>query len=715
MFDSRTKWLTAQEFSKCEAVNVFHRESEGNVQPSDASRNNFHMYARRAFRLSSRIRSAEIRITADDYYKLYINGAYVAQGPAPGYPDRYYVNRLDVMKYLRAGDNVIAVDVYYQGLVNRVWVSGDMRQGFMMELIVDGKTAVRSDERFHYMKSASYTTKDTFGYETQYSEHFDSREEPVGWKDVGFDDFMWTACAVKPKTDYKLMWQETPVLDTEMITPEILLKEGKRTLYDFGREISGVICARAKGREGSVVTLHMGEELTGEGTFVRYQTRANCRYEDTWTLSGKTDEWEMYDYRGFRYLEVIGDDDTEILEIAARSQHYPLDEDACVLETTDHKLQKIFELCKNTIKTGVQEGFLDCPTREKGQYSGDLVITSLTHLYISGDVRLLKKALEDWMHSAFITKGLMAVFPCAFMQEIADYTLEFPLVAVRYYEHTGDRELLKEAYKACLGIYETYRKYERADGLIENVTEAWNLVDWPKNLRDDYDFPLEKPVGPGCHNVINAFYIGFVGGTEKIASILGEKFEARFSKLASAYEKAFYRPDQGLYADSENSSHFAVHSNILPLFYGMVSKDKEEKIAGWLIESGMKTGVYMAFFLLKALARAGKYEEVYKLITSEGEHSWMNMLDEGATTLFEAWGKDQKWNTSLCHPWASAPVSVLIEDVLGITPDVIDGGVWRCHLPKSVETLKMTVPVKGVNAVFLRDEGATTLTIEKKG
>ncbi len=43
-------------------------------------------------------------------------------------------------------------------------------------------------------------------------------------------------------------------------------------------------------------------------------------------------------------------------------------------------------------------------------------------------------------------------------------------------------------------------------------------------------------------------------------------------------------------------------------------------------------------------------------------------IEEGATTCFEAWGKDQKANTSLCHPWASAPISVIAEDILPTMP-----------------------------------------------
>jgi hypothetical protein len=44
------------------------------------------------------------------------------------------------------------------------------------------------------------------------------------------------------------------------------------------------------------------------------------------------------------------------------------------------------------------------------------------------------------------------------------------------------------------------------------------------------------------------------------------------------------------------------------------------------------------------------------------------MLAAGATTCMEAWGPDQKRNTSWCHPWASAPVSLTAGYVMGLRP-----------------------------------------------
>lgn len=712
IFEKNTKWLTAAEFSEKEAINVFHREGEENPAGHDDELCNYHMYARRAFRMGRHAERAELLITADDYYKLYINGTFVSQGPAPGYPGHYYVNRIDVLKYLRSGENVIAIDCYYQGLVNRVWVSGDMRQGFMCELHVDGKVVLRSDEHFHYMRSTSYVEKTEIGYKTQFTEHFDSRNEPKGWRDIGYDDFMWTACFVKKEPDYKFVWQETPVLETEIVKPLSVKQEGNIVHVDFGYEISGVLLSEFNGAKGEKVILHLAEEM--ENGEIKFNIRANCEYVHSFILDGDRNEWEMYDYCAFRYADFVLPKGVKLESVLARRQYYPMDESACVLDTTDEKLKKVFDLCKNTMKTGIQEGYIDCPTREKGQYSGDLAVTSLAHIYLTGDTRLLKKALDDWMRSGEITGGLMAVFPSSLMQEIADYSLLFPMVAWRYYEHTLNREYLKETYECAVKIIKVYSKYARKDGLIENVKEAWNLVDWPENLRDEYDFPLTRPVQDGCHNVINAYYIGANYYTEKMADELRIGKTKVFEKLCTSFNDAFFSMDTNLYVDAIGSSHSSVHANILPLFFGIVPEEKCDGVSDYLTRRGMAMGVYMAFFALKALCKNGKYKAAYDLIVSDGENSWLNMISEGATTLFEAWGKDKKWNTSLCHPWACAPVSVLIEDILGITPDVVRGGVWKQHLPLTVKHLTLSVPVRGKMVHFERNEDKSIITIEKK-
>lgn len=72
-------------------------------------------------------------------------------------------------------------------------------------------------------------------------------------------------------------------------------------------------------------------------------------------------------------------------------------------------------------------------------------------------------------------------------------------------------------------------------------------------------------------------------------------------------------------------------------------------------------GVYMAYFALAALVKQGEREFAEELVTDK--NCWHNMLSEGATTTFEVWGKEQKKNTSLFHPWATAPLIVFSDKV----------------------------------------------------
>ena len=55
------------------------------------------------------------------------------------------------------------------------------------------------------------------------------------------------------------------------------------------------------------------------------------------------------------------------------------------------------------------------------------------------------------------------------------------------------RIIFMKTLRSVKKIINGFRNYEREDGLICGVEDKWNLVDWPANLRDGYDFKLEPP------------------------------------------------------------------------------------------------------------------------------------------------------------------------------------------------------------------------------
>ena len=324
-------------------------------------------------------------------------------------------------------------------------------------------------------------------------------------------------------------------------------------------------------------------------------------------------------------------------------------------------MRRILTLCSDTVKYGVQEVFVDCPTREKGQYLGDVSISGRALSILTGDTTMMKKAILDFCHTAFICQGIMAVSCASFMQEIADYTLQFPAQVVWVYRRDGDMDFLREVEPYLSGLYEYLLAYENEDGLLEDLTEKWNLVDWPWNLRDDYSFDLERPQlkGRGVQNVLCAFWCGYLDAMDEYLTLIGKPKTGKTERAKQAFKQKFYSEELGLYCDTPDLTHAAIQSNVLPLMFDIGTQDETllERICKFIEKKRLTCmGTYMAFFTLAALVNHGRRDLAEQLALDEG--CWKNMLAEGATTAFEAWGKRQKSNCSLFHPWSTAPAIV---------------------------------------------------------
>ena len=601
-------------------------------------RNNFHISFTKRISVDD-FESAKIRICADDYYKLYINNEYVGQGPAPSYFFAQNFNEYDISDFLKKGENNIDVLVYYQGLTNRVWTSGDGRVGMIADVYIDNELFISSDKSWKYRIDESFTDSDTAGYETAFLENRDLRIPP--------SDF------ITPKENinhgYTFKAEPFPALQ---ITPKRVepIINGNTYFYDFAQEyVCNIRIKASSDKSGKKMIIRCAEELDENGG-LKYDMRCGVKYEEYCILNEGENLIEQFDYKAFRYLEIEAENGVKAAaEILIR--HYPCE--AVEIKTENEKLNSVLKLCKNTVLLGAQETLVDCPTREKGQYLGDAYISGFAHYYLTKDFRLLRKALEDFASSIEYCGSFLSVAPCSYKQEIADYALLFSNAVFKYYLLTGDKGFLKKMLSVCEFINAHYTSFAGADGLLVNADKEWNLVDWPEDARDGYEFS-EK------HCVLNAHYINSVLNEEKIKKALGIDCENKTDRLIKSFNNAFLDRKTGLYLDNPSSAHSSLHSNMLPLAFGII---KSEKICDYLIQRGMQCSVYMSYFYLKALCVSGRKKDALAFIISEDKHSWLNMINEGATTLFEAWSKDEKWNTSLFHPWGAAPVLIYFEDL----------------------------------------------------
>lgn len=656
-------FISHPDFYDIEPINIYHKELdelENKIVMDHHPEHllNKHIIYRRKKVLGA-FESAILKISADDYYKLYINGKFVTQGPAHSYPHAYFYNEIDVSKYLVEGENTFAVHTYYQGYSNNVWVTHDLKQMMWFSLSLDGKTLLESDEEWLCKYHSAYTAYSIIGYETNVGECYDAASPDVKFYEPDFDDSSFEHAKINTRDNWTLRRQESEQLDIYEVDPAEVEYTDYGIRLVLSSEMAGYLTFVAEGNAGDEVIIRCGEELNDDGS-VRWKMRAtDCNYEEKMILSGGTDKLMHYDYIAFRYAELHFPKSVHISELKMQVRHYPFVQ-RHEFKSSDARLQSVLDLCVNTIKYGTQEDYLDCPTREKGAYLGDLMVSGRAHAILTDDLTLIKQAAINFTTTTdIICPGLPSTYAATNMQEIADYSLEYPALLTWIYAQDGDIEFLKATEPCATGVYEYFTKYENADGLLESVKEKWNLVDWPKNLRDNYDFDLNHPICDGIHNVINALWYGFKLAMVELYEILGKHRDFGLEKTKESFVSTFYKSEVGLFVDSPTSSHASVHSNVFPLLFGLADGDEAliERIAEHIKKRRLVSmGVYMTYFAMAGLMRVGKVELCHELSVDEG--AWINMINEGATTTFEAWGKDQKWNTSLCHPWATSPLII---------------------------------------------------------
>ncbi len=652
-------WITDEEFAKLAPRNVFHRQLERISLPCDDHRNR-HILFRRTFALSKRPAQAVMYISADDYYKLYINGRRVAQGPAPAYPQRMGYQAFDVADYLAPGCNVIAVHTLYQGLINRVWVSGDQRHGLICDLVADGEVILFSDEQFLTHRHGGYAESGIVGYQTQFLETYDSSAAEVGFEAPDFDDSAWQNACKRQFADYSLCPQETKCLAIDEIAPVVWLErdlpgdDTRKSVYiDFGKTYVGYLQASAHGKAGDTVIVRCAQELSDENAkTLRYQMRCNCTYEEKWLLSGKKqDQLDWFDYKSFRYAELILPKDCRVEGICLLARHYPFTLTAQLRPeyAANADLLRVWELCVHTLHFGVQEVIQDCMDREKGFYVGDGCYTALAHMLLSGDDSVVRKLIDDAFFSTFITEGMVTCLDCSFMQEIAEYPLMLLSLVLWHYRVTGDQAYLARNYPAACALLEVYRRDYEQDGLLRDL-DKWCVVEWPANYRDGYDVDIAE--GKICHEphvAINAYYLEAIRCVNAMARILNLAPYRDEAPLLLAFRQAFYDEVRHIFTDSLTSDHVSYIGNLFPFAFGLVPDAKcEENILNMICGRGIEgVNFFGGFPLLMGLTRRREKELLRRQLASPG--AWLRMLSEGAATTYECWHRNGKWNASLFH------------------------------------------------------------------
>lgn len=688
-----------------------------NGQPSPQKNvpfKNVHTYFRTVVELPAKPVRATLHITGDDLYKFYVNGAFVVDGPTPAYPFAHPYDTFDIARWLRAGRNCLAAHAYYHGVITRAFNSADNRSGFILTLtatFADGRTQrYTTDGRWKCLAPPVFSSRHMFGYSTQFNEDIDMRQEPRGWREVEFDDSAWQAPLIQ-RQDHQFVASITPPLEHWRAEPKtVKQKAAGQWFFDFGNELVGHTRIGIRGPRGHAITVIHAEELAAPAT-VRHPMRCNCKYEDRIILSGDDDTVEFYDYRGFRYLEIH--DAPAEPKVWVDVRHYPFDAGASHLDASDRELVRIWELCKHGVRLGCQAVYVDCPQREKGQYTGDTYLTVLSHLLLTADSRLARKAIGDFQLSQRFDDGMLAVAPGNVHQHYAEWSLLWTPMLEYYYRMTGDDALVRDMVQ-CGALEKLHRWFaarQAASGLLTGVHKYKTvLVDWPPNLRGGYDYEGTKD---GENTVVNAFYYHSLRAAARLTLAAGgdgSRYDACADRLREAFVRRLLDGKTGLFRDGAGSSSQSLHASAYPLCFGLVPAKHVPAVIRLIREKRLDCGIYGAPYFIEGCYRTGEHDLAYDLmIRSQDKRSWHEMLRSGATATMEAWAPELKWNTSWCHPCAATPIYLIVRCLMGLEP--AEPG-WKAvrvapQLPASLDWIELRFPtVRGpVHATYRRQSG----------
>ena len=399
-------------------------------QGQEANPRNAFLYARKTFTLGAIPLTAPVRIAADDRYKLYVNGHYIGRGPARFQPADLYYDEYNIAQFLEHGPNVIVVVVWHYGVPT--FQSLDAPAGLLFEAQI-GKQILASDATWK-VKRAEGWRSDTEKIDLQLPcwEEYDARKEPVGWEKREFDDASWETATVLGPAGMPpwvhLRPRDIPPLREQYGVASRLIAQGKLSssttimdaskplavrmsqdelqrsvelgpegrpasasglndvptpvqwtftpgsdgtyfVVDFGHEVSGYPHLHIDAPEGTVVDTGYSEQMEN-GRVV--MNRADVHYADRYICRAGDQEHELFGPRAFRYLQIDVRNAARpvTLTVYLNESGYPVvykGQFGC----SDNALNQIWGLGRRTVELCMDDAYMDCPWRERGQWWGD--------------------------------------------------------------------------------------------------------------------------------------------------------------------------------------------------------------------------------------------------------------------------------------------------------------------------------------------------------
>lgn len=719
--------------------------------------------ARKEFSVAGKIRRATVYATAQGLYELRLNGQRVGdQLLTPewtSYRKRIQYQVYDVTRLVRSGANALGVTLAEGWHSGRLMIVGRNAYGthpaFLMQLeleLADGsRQMVTTDSTWHSTIEGPIRSASIYDGEIH-----DNRLAMPGWDQPGFvEGAAWRSTVVMPSVDAELVWQRNePIRVLEELKPR-KITEPRPGVYvaDFGQNMVGWCRVEASGKPGSTITLRHAEMLNEDGTIYTNNLRSALQV-DRFMLSGGGKEIlePHFTYHGFRYVEVSGLDRPLNSGDLAGRVFYSAARDVGTFACSDESLNRLMRNIYWTQRGNLMSSPNDCPQRdERFGWMGDIQVFSQTAIFNMDMAAFFGKFAQD-VRDDQAEDGRFPDFaphpgdPNRQFSSAPGWADAGTIIPWRVYENYADTRLL-EAHFTAARRWVDYVRAANPD-LVWRNGRGNDYNDW---LNGDWIRQQDWPT-KGAHVPKEVFATAFFAHSadlvSRMARVLGRATEAHeyaslFDRIKTVFNREFARPDGTIQGDTQAGYALALNFDLLPA--EQRAKAAAHMVAGIRKYGGhLSTGIQTTSRLMAELSRNGKEQVAWQMVTNRTFPSWLYMIDNGATTVWERWdgyvrgrGFQDPGMNSFNH-WAFGAVGEwLWRNVVGLNPDEAGpgykqfvirprpgGGVtwakgeydsfrgriacgWK--MEKDRFTLDLTVPPGTTATVFLPAKSAETI------
>jgi hypothetical protein len=368
-------------------------------------------------------------------------------------------------------------------------------------------------------------------------------------------------------------------------------------------------------------------------------------------------------WRTYRYLQLdieTADEPVAVEDLKGEFTAYPFRELASI-EMPDPEITRIWQTGWRTARLCAHETYMDCPYYEQMQYVGDTRVQALISLYVAGDDRLMRNAIEQFDDSRIPEGITYSRYPSNIPQFIPGFSLLWIGMLHDHWMHRGDTAFVRAHLPGAASILVWFERSADASGLAGPVA-WWPFADWTRGWEHGIP-PGGESGGSALFSLQRAIALREAAEMEEAAGDRARagSYRSQSQQLVDAVRKRCWSERRGLFRDAPESDSYSQHVNVLAVLADALPAAEQRRVMEKVLSDASlpQATYYFRHYVARAANKAGLGDSYVDMLGP-----WREMLKIGLTT----WAEKPEPARSDCHAWSASPNYELLATVAGIEP-----------------------------------------------